>query len=82
METPQKHCDMETRIMALENGHHEMKEQLKLNTELTEEIAEILRAAKTFFRFADQAGKAVRWLAATLAAAVVIWKFWADHWKH
>lgn len=75
-------CTMEERIMSLEQQLPALKEQLARNTELTEEIADILRAAKTFFRFADWAGKAIRWSAATLAAGIVLWKFWVDSGRH
>lgn len=50
-----------------------IEEELRQNTEATQEVLEILRTAKGFFKVVGGIGNTVKWLAAVAAAVFAAW---------
>jgi hypothetical protein len=63
-------------IAAIEDRIDQIERQLKANTNLTADIHEWVGTARGFFKVLGGIGTFVRWLAAVVAAVVVLWKFW------
>lgn len=63
----------------LKEGHDRMnafERQLEQNTKMTAEIHEWVGKGRGFFSVLGVIGSTIKWMAATTAACVLLWKLW------
>lgn len=65
--------DGDARMQRIEDRVTRIEVKLDANTAATDEILEIITAAKSFFRFAERAGTVIKWVAGVLAPVLAVW---------
>lgn len=63
------------RMEALERGQHEMRKELRENTRITQEIADVMTAGRVGLKVLGGIGTVVKWLGVLAAGALAIWTF-------
>lgn len=65
--------DGDSRMQRIEDRVARIETKLDANTAATDEILEIITAAKSFFRFAAGAGSVIKWASGIAAAVLGLW---------
>lgn len=69
----QRLTDGERRMQAMERNQVEIRDELRLNTEITGDIRSLMHAARLGFKVLGGLGVLVKWLLSAGAAAAAIW---------
>lgn len=71
-ETPERRAS-DARIERIEERIDNVEKSLAANTQMTAEVYAIIGHARSFFSVLGWVGNGVKWVAAVLAACVVLW---------
>ena len=64
------------KVVSIEQRLDKVEKELETNTKATNEVLEIVRMGKSFFRVLGVVGQVIKWAVAVGASALALWSAW------
>jgi hypothetical protein len=64
------------KVLSIEQRLDKVERELEQNTAATNEVLEIVRMGKSFFRVLGVVGQVIKWAVAVGASALALWSAW------